>query len=123
MQKVIVPRIRFEQHRLDNGLRIVLCPTRRVPLIHLNIHYLVGSSYEEPGMSGFAHLFEHMMFQGSEHVAKNEHGRLVDLAGGRWNASTGKDRTVYFESLPSNYLDLALWLEADRMRSLKVLKS
>jgi predicted Zn-dependent peptidase len=120
MKKTEIPLICFEQYWLENGLRVILYPTKRVPLVHVNIQYQVGSSFEEPGMSGFAHLFEHLMFQGSEHVAKNEHGSLVDFAGGRWNASTSKDRTVYYETLPANYLDLGLWLEADRMRSLSV---
>ena len=88
--------------------------------MHISVHYRVGSSIEEPGLSGFAHLFEHMMFQGSDNVDKNEHGRYIDEIGGRWNASTNKDRTNYYETVPSNCLELGLWLEADRMRSLKV---
>lgn len=114
------PKIEFESHRLKNGLCTLLHSDNRVPLVHITIHYRVGSSYEEPGRSGLAHLFEHMMFQGSENVAKNEHGRLIDEAGGSWNASTNKDRTNYFESLPAHCLELGLWLEADRMRSLAV---
>lgn len=114
------PEIEFEVHRLENGLEVLLCPNRRVPLVHVSVHYRVGSSYEEPGHSGFAHLFEHLMFQGSENLSKNEHGRLVDEAGGRWNATTNKDRTNYYQTLPSHYLDLGLWLEAERMRSLEV---
>ena len=114
------PRIEFEEHRLQNGLQVLLHRDTRVPLVHLSIHYRVGSSYETPGLSGFAHLFEHMMFQGSENVAKNEHGSNIDNAGGRWNATTSKDRTNYYETVPSHYLELALWLESDRMRSLNV---
>ena len=114
------PQIEFEEHRLSNGLSVLLHRDDRVPLVHVGVHYRVGSSYEKVGRSGFAHLFEHMMFQGSENVTKNEHGRYVDNAGGTWNASTNKDRTNYFETVPSHCLDLALWLEADRMRSLKV---
>jgi len=114
------PRIEFEEHRLQNGLQVLLHQDTRVPLVHLSIHYRVGSSYETPGLSGFAHLFEHMMFQGSENVAKNEHGGYIDNAGGRWNATTSKDRTNYYETVPSHYLELALWLESDRMRSLNV---
>lgn len=114
------PRVEFSEHRLDNGLVVLLHPDKRAPLIHLTIHYRVGSSYEEPGYSGFAHLFEHLMFQGSENLEKNEHGRLVDEAGGQWNATTNKDRTNYYETLPSNCLDLGLWLEADRMRALRI---
>ncbi len=88
--------------------------------MHISVHYRVGSSVEEPGLSGFAHLFEHMMFQGSDNVESNAHGRYIDEVGGRWNASTNKDRTNYYETVPSNCLELGLWLEADRMRSLKV---
>ncbi|MFQ5928679.1 MAG: M16 family metallopeptidase [Acidobacteriota bacterium] len=112
--------IEFVEHKLENGLQVLLHRDNRTPLVHLSVHYRVGSSYEKPGLSGFAHLFEHMMFEGSEHVAKNEHGSYIDNAGGRWNASTSKDRTNYHETVPSHYLELALWLEADRMRSLKV---
>ena len=115
-----IPQIEFQEHRLSNGLQVLLYSNRRTPLVHVSVHYRVGSSVEEPGLSGFAHLFEHMMFQGSDNVDKNEHGRYVDEVGGRWNASTNKDRTNYYETLPSNCLELGLWLEADRMRSLKV---
>ena len=114
------PQIEFEEHRLNNGLSVLLHRDDRVPLVHVSVHYRVGSSYEKVGRSGLAHLFEHMMFQGSENIAKNEHGGYIDNAGGTWNASTNKDRTNYFDTVPSHYLDLALWLEADRMRSLKV---
>ena len=115
-----LPCIRFQEHRLSNGLQVLLYPDESTPLVHVTLHYRVGSSYEEPGFSGFAHLFEHMMFQGSENLQSNEHGRLVDEAGGNWNASTNKDRTNYYQTLPSNYLDLGLWLEAERMSSLEV---
>jgi len=115
-----IPRLTFTEHQLENGLRVVLQENRRTPLVHLSLHYLIGSSYERKGRSGFAHLFEHMMFQGSSNLPKNEHGKLIDSAGGRWNASTNKDRTNYYETVPSHYLDLILWLEADRMESLKV---
>lgn len=115
-----IPEIKFTQYRLDNGLEIILCPDRRIPLVHLSIYYDVGSSHETIGYSGLAHLFEHLMFQGSENLGPNEHGRLVDMSGGEWNASTSKDRTHYYETVPSNYLDLVLWLESDRMRSLNI---
>ncbi|HUG42699.1 MAG TPA: pitrilysin family protein [Acidobacteriota bacterium] len=120
MERVEIPKVSFSRHRLENGLEVLLAPDREVPLVHVSLHYRVGSSCEPQGLSGFAHLFEHMMFQGSENVPKNEHGRHVDRAGGRWNASTNKDRTNYFETLPSHFLDLGLWLEADRMRALQV---
>ncbi|MFB3904648.1 MAG: M16 family metallopeptidase [Acidobacteriota bacterium] len=112
--------IDFTEHRLSNGLQVILYRDNRVPLVHVSLYYRVGSSYEQPGQSGLAHLFEHMMFEGSENVAKNEHGRLLDATGGSWNASTSKDRTNYYATVPSNFLDLALWLEADRMRSLRI---
>ena len=115
-----LPTVRFEHHKLKNGLQVLLHRDNRVPLVHVSVYYRIGSSYEEAGFSGFAHLFEHMMFQGSDHLAKNEHGRYIDTAGGSWNATTSKDRTNYYETVPAHYLELALWLEADRMRSLKV---
>ncbi len=107
-----------EQERLDNGLRIVLSRDQRAPVVAVNLWYDVGSKHERPGKTGFAHLFEHMMFQGSEHVSKAEHMSLIQAAGGTLNASTWLDRTNYFETLPSHELDLALWLESDRMASL-----
>ncbi len=118
--RLALPQIEFSQHRLENGLEVLLHHDATAPLVHVTVHYRVGSSYEQPGRSGFAHLFEHMMFQGSANVPANEHGRLVDAAGGRWNATTSKDRTNYFETLPSSGLSLGLWLEADRMRWLSV---
>lgn len=117
---VRVPDIEFREHTLDNGLQLLVHHQARVPLTHVSVHYRVGSSYEKPGFSGLAHLFEHLMFQGSENVGKNEHGRYIDHAGGQWNATTSKDRTNYYETVPSHYLELALWLEADRMQSLNV---
>jgi len=112
--------IDFSEYRLSNGLQVILYRDNRIPLVHVSLYYRVGSSYEQRGQSGLAHLFEHMMFEGSENVAKNEHGRLLDAAGGSWNASTSKDRTNYYATVPSNFLDLALWLEADRMHSLRI---
>lgn len=109
-----------ERHRLENGLRIVLNPDRTIPTVAVAVYYDVGSRNEERGRSGFAHLFEHMMFQGSANVAKGEHFQLVMNRGGSVNGTTSEDRTNYFETLPSNELALGLWLEADRMRSLAV---
>ena len=108
----------IERHQLDNGLQIILSPDSRTPIVAVNLWYAVGSRNEERGRTGFAHLFEHMMFQGSANVAKGEHFALVQAAGGTLNASTWTDRTNYFETLPSHELELALWLEADRMASL-----
>ncbi len=108
----------IERHVLDNGLRIVLSRDPRAPLVAVNLWYDVGSRHEKPGKTGFAHLFEHMMFQGSANVEKGQHFSLVQAAGGTLNASTWLDRTNYFETLPGHELELALWLEADRMASL-----
>jgi len=108
-------RVPIERHRLDNGLKVVLSPDRTVPVVAVNLWYGVGSRNEAPGKTGFAHLFEHMMFQGSAHVPKNRHFELIEKAGGTLNATTWFDRTNYFDTVPSHELDLALWLEADRM--------
>jgi predicted Zn-dependent peptidase len=110
--------IPIERHVLDNGLRVVLSRDPRAPLVAVNLWYDVGSKHERPGKTGFAHLFEHMMFQGSANVEKGQHFSLVQAAGGTLNASTWLDRTNYFETLPGHELELAIWLEADRMASL-----
>lgn len=104
-----------ERHRLGNGLKVTLSIDRSTPLVGVNLWYAVGSRNERPGRTGFAHLFEHMMFQGSANVPKNRHFELVESAGGTLNASTWFDRTNYYETLPSNHLEMALWLESDRM--------
>jgi zinc protease len=104
----------WERHTLPNGLRVVLSPDPSA-VVGVNLWYGVGSRNERPGRTGFAHLFEHMMFQGSAHVPKNRHFELVERAGGSSNATTWFDRTNYYETLPSHQLELALWLEADRM--------
>ncbi|HEV7199195.1 MAG TPA: pitrilysin family protein [Candidatus Limnocylindria bacterium] len=113
-----MPQVPIERERLDNGLRVILSEDRRTPIVGVNLWYDVGSRNEERGRTGFAHLFEHMMFQGSANVAKGEHFALIQAAGGTLNASTWTDRTNYFETLPSHELELALWLESDRMASL-----
>jgi len=105
----------FERHLLDNGLRVTLSEDHTAPVVAVNLWYGVGSRNEHEGRTGFAHLFEHMMFQGSAHVDKNGHFELIEQAGGSMNASTWFDRTNYFESVPSHHLELALWLESDRM--------
>lgn len=101
--------------KLKNGLEYILYQDKSIPLVSVNIWYKVGSAYETKGKTGLAHLFEHMMFQGSENVAKEMHFRYVQEAGGTLNGSTSTDRTNYFEKLPANSLELALWLESDRM--------
>lgn len=105
---------------LANGLRVIVSEDHSAPVAALAIVYDVGARNEVRGHSGFAHLFEHMMFQGSENVGKTEHFKYIEAAGGTLNASTHEDFTNYFEKLPSNQIELALWLESDRMRSLKV---
>ena len=113
-----VPRVRFSDERLSNGLRLIIAEDHLAPVVAINVWYDVGSKHEEPGKTGFAHLFEHVMFQGSRHVAKAEHIALVQAAGGTMNGTTWLDRTNYFETLPSHQLDVGLWLEADRMATL-----
>ncbi len=108
-------QIPIETFRLDNGLFVVLSEDHTAPLVAVNLWYHVGSANERPGRTGFAHLFEHMLFQGSASVGANEHFELVQRAGGTLNGSTWLDRTNYYETVPSNQLELALWLEANRM--------
>src|ERR1700682_291496 len=115
-----IPHLDFSDTRLANGLRVILAPDHSVPIFAITMTYKVGSQNERPGRTGFAHLFEHMMFQGSENVGKGEHFILVLNNGGGMNGTTTEDRTNYYEILPKNQLDLALYLESDRMRSLAV---
>jgi predicted Zn-dependent peptidase len=113
-----LPTVRFSQRRLDNGMRVIVAPDSLAPVVAINIWYVVGSRHETPGRTGFAHLFEHFMFQGSRHVAKAEHFSIVQSAGGVNNATTYFDRTNYFETMPSHQYEIGLWLEADRMATL-----
>ena len=115
-----VPHLNFTDQRLENGLRVIIAPDHTAPVFAISITYNVGSHSERPGRTGFAHLFEHMMFQGSKNVGKGEHMILIENNGGDMNGTTSEDRTNYFEMLPKNQLDLALFLESDRMRSLAV---
>jgi zinc protease len=108
-------QIPIERHTLDNGLRVVLSEDHALPVVAVNLWYNVGSRNERPGRTGLAHLFEHMMFQGSANLAENQHIALVERAGGSVNASTWLDRTNYYETLPASQLELALYLESDRM--------
>jgi predicted Zn-dependent peptidase len=112
------PRVSYTDDRLANGLRVIVAEDHLAPVVAVNLWYDVGSKHEQPGKTGFAHLFEHVMFQGSAHVAKGEHFALVQGAGGTLNGTTWLDRTNYFETMPSHQLELALWLEADRMATL-----
>ncbi len=111
-----IPRLAFEKYTLANGLEVILREDRRLPMVAVNLWYHVGPANEEPGRTGFAHLFEHMMFQSSKHVPADSHIRLLETAGAsNLNGTTDFDRTNYFETVPANQLDLALWLESDRM--------
>ena len=118
-----LPRVEFTDQKLENGLRVIIAIDRAAPVFGISITYNAGSRNERPGRTGFAHLFEHMMFQGSENVGKGEHFILVFNNGGNMNGTTNEDRTNYYETLPKNQLDLALYLESDRMRSLAVNQS
>jgi zinc protease len=119
-QAVSVPKVEFEDLKLDNGLRVILVPDHSAPVYSIDVCYNVGSRNERPGRTGFAHLFEHMMYEGSENVGKGEHFILVLNNGGGMNGTTNEDRTTYFEELPKNQLDLGLYLESDRMRALNI---
>ncbi len=110
----------IQQFSLSNGLRVILCEDHAVPVVTTALYYDVGSRNEKIGRTGFAHLFEHMMFQGSENVPKAAHFQYIFNAGGTMNGTTSTERTNYYETLPASHLPLALWLESDRMRSLKV---
>jgi zinc protease len=113
-------QIPVEHTTLANGLRVVVSPDHSAPVVTVGVYYQIGFRLEPQGRSGFAHLFEHMMFQGSENAGKMEHIRLINSSGGLLNGTTNYDLTNYFESVPSNALERVLWLEADRMRALKV---
>ncbi|MBK9165701.1 MAG: insulinase family protein [Acidobacteria bacterium] len=118
--KFELPSVDIEEYKLENGLRVVLNRDDSVPVVAVAVYYDVGSRNEREGRTGFAHLFEHMMFQGSANVPKAGHFQYVMKAGGTMNGTTSSERTNYFETMPANQLPLALWLESDRMRSLAV---
>src|SRR6202795_2963508 len=113
-------QIPLHSTKLKNGLRVVLAPDAAAPVVTLGVYYKIGFRLEPQGRSGFAHLFEHMMFQGSANAGKMVHIKLINSSGGVLNGSTHYDVTNYYEAVPSNALDRVLWLEADRMRALKV---
>jgi len=117
---VKAPQIAIEQKMLSNGLRVVIAPDSTAPVVTVGVYYKIGFRLEPQGRSGFAHLFEHMMFQGSANAPKMEHIKLINSSGGVLNGSTMYDVTNYYEAVPSNALGRVLWLEADRMRTLKV---
>src|SRR5260370_25508560 len=113
---LVIPQLKFEKYKLDNGLEVILSEDHRLPLVAVNLWYHVGPANELPGRTGFAHLFEHMMFEGSRHVPGSSHFHYLEAAGpSDINGTTDFDRPNYFETLPSNQLALALWLEPDRL--------
>ncbi len=114
------PKFHYELRTLDNGLTVILCEDRSTPIVHSQLWYHVGSKDEREGRSGFAHLFEHMMFKGSKNLGLEEHTSLVASIGGRSNAYTTEDATVFWNTVPSHYLPMVLWMEADRMATLRV---
>jgi len=114
------PRLAYTMTTLDNGLRVVFLEDHSTPIVHLQIWYHVGSKNERAGRTGFAHFFEHMMFKGSKNVEAEGHPSYVSSVGGQSNAYTTEDATVFWETVPAQYLPLVLWLEADRMASLKI---
>jgi zinc protease len=114
------PKLQYQITTLPNGLRLILSEDHSTPIVHVSVWYHVGSKNERPGRTGFAHLFEHMMFKGSKNVEPEAHTSIVSSVGGRSNAYTTEDTTVFWQTLPAQYLPLALWLEADRMATLRV---
>lgn len=114
------PRIRFEKYKLPNGLTVILHQDRTAPVVAVTTLYHVGSKNEDTGRTGFAHFFEHLLFEGSENIKRGEFDKYVSNAGGALNANTSQDRTFYYELLPSNQLELGLWLESERMMHAKI---
>ncbi|MEK9648976.1 MAG: insulinase family protein, partial [Gammaproteobacteria bacterium] len=110
--EIVIP---YKKFQLENGLTLIIHEDHSDPLIHVDVTYHVGSAREDFQRSGFAHFFEHMMFQGSEHVGDDEHFKIVTESGGTMNGTTNNDRTNYFQTVPSNQLETMLWLESDRM--------
>jgi predicted Zn-dependent peptidase len=119
-EKFKISPLNLEEYKLENGLRVIFNKDDSIPVVSVAVYYDVGSRNEREGRTGFAHLFEHMMFQGSENVPKAGHFQYIMKAGGTMNGTTSTERTNYYETLPANQLPLALWLESDRMRSLAV---
>ena len=113
-------RIEFQEFDLENGLHVILHQDHSTPIVSVNITYHVGSKNEQPNRTGFAHFFEHLMFEGSENIDRGEFDKYVNNAGGINNAGTSFDQTIYYETLPSNQLELGLWLESERLLHLRV---
>jgi zinc protease len=117
------PKLQYDISKLDNGLTVILSEDHSTPIVHVALWYHVGSKNEKPGRTGFAHLFEHMMFKGSKNVEPEAHTSYISSVGGQTNAYTTDDETVFWETVPAQYLPLALWLEADRMATLRISES
>jgi len=114
------PKLQFTISTLPNGLRVILSEDHSTPIVHVSVWYHVGSKNERPGRTGFAHFFEHMMFKGSKNVEPESHTSIIASVGGRSNAYTTEDETVFWQTLPAQYLPLSLWMEADRMATLRI---
>src|SRR5688500_4737128 len=114
------PKLQYETMLLPNGLRMILSEDHSTPIVHVSLWYHVGSKNERAGRTGFAHLFEHMMFKGSKNVEPESHTSIVASVGGRSNAYTTEDETVFWQTVPAQYMPLVLWMEADRMATLRV---
>lgn len=113
-------KIEFQQYKLDNGLSVILHQDNTNPIVNVSVLYHVGSKNEDPARTGFAHFFEHLMFEGSPNIKRGEYMKIIESAGGNLNANTSFDRTYYFETLPSNQLELGLYMESERMLQLKI---
>src|SRR5712671_19152 len=116
------PKLQYETFKLSNGATVILSEDHSTPIVHLQLTYHVGSKNEKPGRTGFAHLFEHLMFKGSKNVESEGHTSMIASVGGQSNAFTTEDETTFWETAPSQYLPTMLWLEADRMATLRINK-
>src|SRR6187397_3505642 len=114
------PKLQYQISTLPNGLKVILSEDHSTPIVHVSVWYHVGSKNERPGRTGFAHFFEHMMFKGSKNVEPEGHPSYISSIGGQSNAYTNEDATVFWETTPAQYLPLVLWLEADRLASLRI---
>src|SRR5687767_2582100 len=114
------PKLQYQMATVGNGLRVILSEDHSTPIVHVSLWYHVGSKNERPGRTGFAHFFEHMMFKGSKNVEPESHTSIVSSVGGRSNAYTTEDETVFWQTVPAHYLPIVLWMEADRMATLRI---
>src|SRR5687768_17718049 len=114
------PKLQYQMRTLPNGLRVILSEDHSTPIVHVAVWYHVGSKNERPGRTGFGHLFEHMMFKGSKNIEPESHTSIIASVGGRSNAYTTEDETVFWQTVPAHYLPLVLWMEADRMATLRI---